>query len=62
MLVLMEEFMKLCGLPCVQGAINGTHLSILKPQRAFVEDYYYHKTGGYNIMAQCVVDYNKKNY
>jgi hypothetical protein len=60
MLVLMEEFMKLCGLSSVQGAINDTHLFILKPQRAFVEDYYYHKIGGYNIMAQCVVDYNKK--
>ncbi len=57
MLVLMEEFMKLCALPSV---IIGTHFSILKPQRAFVEDYYYHKTHGYNLMAQCVVDYNKK--
>jgi hypothetical protein len=60
MLVFMEEFMKLCGLCSVQGAINDTHLFILKPQRAFVEDYYYHKIGGYNIMAQCVVDYKKK--
>ncbi len=56
----MEKFMKLCGLPSVQGAIDGNHLSILKPQRAFVENYYYHQIGGYNIMAQCVVHYNKK--
>jgi hypothetical protein len=55
MLVFMEEFMKLCQLPNVQGAIDGTHLSIPKPQRAFVENYYYHKIGGYNIMAQLLM-------
>jgi hypothetical protein len=59
MLVVMEEFMKLCGLLGVQGVIDSTHLSILKPQDVFIEDYYYHKIGGYNIVAQCVVDSNK---
>jgi hypothetical protein len=60
-LVVMEEFKKWCGLFVVQGAINGIHLFILKPLGVFVEDYYYHKIGGYNIMAKCVVDYSKKN-
>jgi hypothetical protein len=54
MLVFMKEFMKLCGLLNVQGTIDYTHLSILKPQHVFAEDYYYHKISGYNIMAQCV--------
>jgi hypothetical protein len=35
----------------VQGAIDGTHISILKPQGDFVEDYYYHNTSDYNIVA-----------
>jgi hypothetical protein len=43
----MEEFMKLCGLFSVWGDIDGTHLSILKHECVFVEDYYYHKTSGY---------------
>jgi hypothetical protein len=43
----------------VQGAIDGTHISILKPQGGFVEDYYYHNTSNYNIVAQ-VVNRNKK--
>jgi len=50
MLVLMEGFMKSCGLLSVQGDIDGTHFSILKPRRVFLQDYYYHKIG-YNIMA-----------
>lgn len=43
----------------VQGAIDGTHISILKPQGGFVEDYYYQNTNDYNIVAQ-VVNCNKK--
>jgi len=48
----------MCGIPSVQGAMNGTHISIVKPQGAFVEDCYYHKIG-VNIMAQFVIDCNK---
>lgn len=48
MLVVMEEFMKLCGLLGLQAIIDDTHLSILKPQGVFIEDYYYHKTSGYS--------------
>jgi hypothetical protein len=47
----------MCGIPSVQGAMNGTHISIVKPQGAFVEDCYYHKIG-VNIMAQFVIDCN----
>ncbi len=44
----------------VQGAIDGTHISILKLQGGFVEDYYYHNTSNCNIVAQVVVNCNKK--
>jgi hypothetical protein len=43
----------------VQGVINGTHIDILKPQGAFVKDYYYHKTRGYSIITRVVVNCNK---
>jgi len=36
------------------------HISILKPQDAYVKDYYYNKMGGYNIVSPIVVDCNKK--
>jgi hypothetical protein len=44
----------------MQGAIDGTHVSIVKPLTLFVEDYYYHKTSGLNIVAQAVVGSKKK--
>ncbi len=47
----------MCGIPSMQGAMNGTHISLVKPQGAFVEDYYYHKIG-VSIMAQFVIDCN----
>jgi hypothetical protein len=43
----------------VQGAIDGTHISIVKPS-TYPEDYYYHKVGGYNVIAQAIVDCKKK--
>jgi hypothetical protein len=46
-----------CGLPNIHGAISGTHSVIPKP---FVEDYYYHKSGGYSVVAQAVVDCDKQ--
>ncbi len=58
MILVMDEFKQLCGLPSVQGTIDGTHNSILKPQGGFASYYYYHKTWGY--VAQVIVDYNKK--
>jgi len=55
----MSDFKELCGLPGVIGAIDGTHIGIRKPSRA-PEDYYYHKSGGYSIQAQAVVNREKK--
>ncbi len=45
--------------PSVQGAIDGTHISIVKSILCH-ENYYYHKLDGYNLVAQVVVDYKKK--
>jgi hypothetical protein len=55
----MLEFKELCGLPSMQGVINYRHISISKPKFDFDEDYYFHKIGGYSIVAQ-VVDVRKK--
>jgi hypothetical protein len=59
-ILVMKEFIELCGLPNVQGVIDETHMSIVKLQGGFVNDYYNHKRGGYGIVAQDMVDYNKK--
>jgi len=32
-----------CGLPSVQGAIDGTNLLISKPSMPFLEEYYHYK-------------------
>jgi hypothetical protein len=40
----------------VQGAIDGTHISTVKPILCH-ENYYYHKLGGYSLVAQVVVEY-----
>jgi hypothetical protein len=62
MILVMEQFKKWHGLPIMQSVISGTHISIIKLQGGFVNDYYYHKTWGYSIVAQVIVDHNKKNY
>lgn len=49
----------MCGLPGVIGAIDGTHISISKPQFG-AADYYYFKSGGYTINCQVVVDSEKR--
>ncbi len=56
---IMMGFKNLCGMPNVMGAIDGTHICIAKPIGVFLEDYYYHKTKGYGIVAQVVVDSQK---
>jgi hypothetical protein len=33
---------------------------ILKPFGPFANNYYYHKSGGYNVVAQAMVDCNKE--
>jgi hypothetical protein len=54
-----EGFRDWCSLPSIHGAIDGTNVAILKPFRHFVNDSYYHKSGGYNVVAQVVMDCNK---
>jgi hypothetical protein len=45
----------------VHGVIDGTHLLIYtKPSIPYLEDYYYHKFGGYSMVAQVLVDFNKR--
>lgn len=51
MQTIMTDFYDWCGLPSVQGAINGRHVFIAKPSTPFVKDYYHHKTSGHNIVA-----------
>jgi hypothetical protein len=53
------KFLDLCGLPAVVGAIDGTHISISKPQHVPV-DYFYFKSGGYTLNCQAVVDSEKR--
>jgi len=40
----------------IMGAIDGTHINITKLANVFSKDYYYHKTRGYNIIVQVMVD------
>jgi hypothetical protein len=54
----MSDFNGWCGLLNVQGAINGTHISIIKPF-SYLRDYYHHKASRYNVMAQAIVDCKK---
>ena len=54
-----ENFYDLCGLPAVVGAIDGTHISISKPQHV-PADYFYFKSGGYTLNCQAVVDSQKR--
>ncbi len=56
----MLEFKELCGLLKVHGTIDNAHISIYKPKLDFVKDYYFHKTKGYKVVAQDVIDARKK--
>jgi hypothetical protein len=60
MQVVMLDFKNWYGMPNVMGVIHGIHICITKPTSNFSKHYYYHKTKGYNIMAQVVVDNQKK--
>jgi hypothetical protein len=59
MKLVVDEFQTWCGLPNVQGAINGTHISIVK-HFAYPKDYYYHKSNGYSVVAQVIIDCKNK--
>ena len=60
LLQVMSDFKSWCHMPGVVGAIDCTHVHIVKPQILYPEDYYYHKSGGYSIIAQAVVDSRKR--
>jgi hypothetical protein len=47
---MMLDFKDWCGLPSMQGAIDGMRIFIPKPNSPFAKDYYFHKIGGYFIV------------
>jgi hypothetical protein len=53
---------KWCGLPNIQGAIDGTRISRSKPIILFPKDYYHHKLGDIPLLFRLatLVDCNKK--
>jgi hypothetical protein len=60
MQVVMFNLKSWCGMPNMMGAIDGTHISIKKPYGAYSEDYLFHKIGGYSVVAQSMVDSQKR--
>jgi hypothetical protein len=56
----MENFKQWCGLFNMQGVTFGTHVLIFKPSMPYLENYHYHKSKGYSMVAQAMVDSNKK--
>jgi hypothetical protein len=60
MQVVMLDFKNWWSMPNVVGVIHGIHICITKPTSNFSKHYYYHKTKGYNIVAQVVVDNQKR--
>ncbi len=65
MWVVMFNFKDCCGMPNMMGAIDGTHISIVKPSSVYYKDYlwkdyFFHKIGKYNVVAQVVVDNQKR--
>jgi hypothetical protein len=44
----------------MQGVTSGTQVLIFKPFIPYLEDYHYHKSKGYSMVAQAMVDFNKK--
>jgi len=54
-----NDFQRICGLPGVLGAIDGTHFHIAKP-RYGASDYFYFKSRGYTMNCQAVVDSSKR--
>ncbi len=56
MWLIMMDFKSLCRTPSVMGVIDGIDINITKLVVGFSKDYYYHKNGGYNIVAQATID------
>jgi hypothetical protein len=44
----------------MMGAIDGTHISIAKPFGAYSKGYFFHKIGRYSVVAQAMVDNQKR--
>ena len=51
----MEGFETYCGFPQAAGAIDGSHIPILRPDES-ASNYYNHK-GYYSIIMQTMVDF-----
>jgi hypothetical protein len=47
-------------LMCKLGTIDGTHISIVK-SFSYPKNYYYHKSNGYNMVAQTLLDCKKRS-
>jgi hypothetical protein len=60
LLQVMSDFKTLCHMPGVAGAIDCTHIHVVKPRILYPEDYFYHNTNGYSIIAQAIVDSKKR--
>jgi hypothetical protein len=43
----------------VMGVIDGIHICITNPIGGFWEDYYWHKTKGYNIVTRAMLTTKK---
>jgi hypothetical protein len=56
---MMLDFKDWCGLPSMQGAIDGTQIFIPKPNNPFAKDYYFHRIGWYFIVYQTIIDAKK---
>jgi len=61
MAIIINELKIWCALFNVQGAIDYTHISIVKPL-SFPKYYYYHKLGGHIIPAQAIVHCKKRYF
>ncbi len=60
MQAVMFDLKNWCGMPNVMGAINDTHISITKPFGVYSNDYFFHKIRGYSVVAQMVLDNQKR--
>jgi hypothetical protein len=56
MQIVMLDLKNWCKMPNIMGDVDGTFTNITKLPNVFWKDYYYHKTKGYNIKAQIVLD------
>jgi hypothetical protein len=60
MQVVMTKLKNWCGMLSVVGIIDDIHIAITKPFDVFAKVYYYHKTKVYSIVAQAMVDNQKR--